>query len=95
MVGGMRGWAHWRRPDPDPLTDPYSPSVLPYAGGGLNIVNLCMDGDSNTETGLNLGGGIRFPHAGATPFMEAWGVISDVDQFVVTGGFLFGSTAFH
>jgi hypothetical protein len=74
---------------------PDSHSVLPYAGGGLNIVNLSAGGDSNTETGLNLGGGLRFPRAGATPFIEARGVISDVDQFVVTGGFLFGPTSFR
>ncbi len=74
---------------------PDSPSVVPYIGGGLNVTRLSVDGSSTNETGLNLGGGIRFPGASVTPFIEARGVISDADQFVVTGGILFGPTGFR
>jgi hypothetical protein len=73
---------------------PGSPGVLPYLGGGLNVTRLSFNG-STTETGLNLGGGIRFPRTGVTPFIEGRAVISDADQFVVTFGLLFGPTSFR
>jgi hypothetical protein len=69
-------------------------NVVPYLGGGLNVTRISANG-SNTETGLNLGGGVRFPRPGVTPFVEARGVISDADQFVVTVGLLFGPTNFR
>lgn len=71
-----------------------SPSVVPYAGGGLNLARL-SNGGSNTEAGLNLGGGLRFPGASVTPFVELRAVVSDADQLVITGGFLFGPTQFR
>lgn len=74
---------------------PDSPSVIPYLGGGLNLARLSVGDASNTETGLNIGGGLRFPGASVTPFVELRGVISDADQFVVTGGLLFGQTRFR
>lgn len=70
-----------------------SPSVLPYVGGGLNLARLSANG-SATEAGVNLGGGIRFP-GNVTPFLEFRAVLSDADQFVVTGGLLFGPTRFR
>lgn len=73
------------------LTD--SPSVLPYLGGGLNLAHLSNDA-SATEAGLNLGGGVRFPGGGITPFVELRGVISDADQLVISGGILFGQTSY-
>lgn len=74
---------------------PDSPSVMPYAGAGLNIARV-SNGDSTTELGLNLGGGVRFPRTGVTPFVEARGVVaSDADQFVITAGLLFGNTRFR
>lgn len=73
---------------------PDSPSVVPYLGGGLNLANV-SNGDSETEMGLNLGGGVRFPGISVTPFVEARGVISGAEQFVVTGGLLFGTTRFR
>jgi hypothetical protein len=73
---------------------PDAPSVLPYLGGGLNLARISGNG-STTEAGLNLGGGIRFPRPGVTPFIEGRAVISDADQFVITFGLLFGPTAFR
>jgi hypothetical protein len=67
--------------------------VIPYLGGGLNVARL-SNGVSTTEAGLNLGGGLRFPGASLTPFVEARAVISDADQFVLTAGILFGPTRF-
>lgn len=66
-----------------------TPSVLPYLGGGLNISRL-SNGSSNTEAGLNLGGGVRFPMANVSPFIEARAVISDHDQAVLAFGIVFG-----
>lgn len=73
-------------------------SVLPYAGGGLNIARIDFDSpgdedefrDENTEVGLNLLGGVRFPSRTVAPYVEARGVISDADQLVFTFGVLFG-----
>lgn len=73
---------------------PGAANVLPYLGGGLNITRISVNG-STTETGLNLGGGVRFPRPGVTPFLEARAVISDADQLVLTFGVLFGRTAFR
>lgn len=72
---------------------PDAPSLMPYLGGGLNVARI-SNAASTTEAGLNLGGGIRFPGATVTPFIEGRGVISDLDQFVVTVGLLFGPTRF-
>ncbi len=70
-------------------------NVLPYLGGGLNVTRLSVSEFSTTETGLNLGGGIRFPRPGLTPFVEARAVLSDADQLVLTFGVLFGPTMFN
>jgi hypothetical protein len=71
-----------------------SPAVLPYLGGGLNLARLSNE-TSRTEAGLNIGGGIRFPGAQVTPFIELRGVVSDADQVVISGGILFGPTQFR
>ncbi len=68
---------------------PDSPSVLPYLGGGLNIARF-SNGASDTEAGLNIGGGVRFPTGNVSPFVEGRGVVGDASQFVVTAGILFG-----
>jgi len=73
---------------------PGAANVLPYLGGGLNVTRI-SNGGSTTETGLNLGGGVRFPRPGITPFLEARAVLSDADQLVLTFGVLFGPTAFR
>lgn len=68
---------------------PENPSVLPYLGGGLNVATF-SNGDSNTETGLNLGGGARFPLENVSPYVEGRAVVGGVEQFVFTFGILLG-----
>lgn len=77
-------------------------SVRPYLAAGLNVTRIEVDVDGgqdgpgfdfsgdNTEVGLNLGGGIKFPAGSVTPYIEGRAVVSDADQVVVTGGILFG-----
>lgn len=70
-------------------------SVLPYAGGGLNVGIISPEGpaaDDRTEVGINLGGGVRFrAENNIAPFVEARVVAGGVEQFVVSGGLLFGN----
>lgn len=78
---------------------PEEPSVRPYAGGGLNVAHISFDdpgGDGpfdddadETEVGLNLLGGFKFPMEGVTPFVEGRFEIEGGEQVVVTGGILF------
>ena len=70
-----------------------TPRVLPYVGGGLNVSRR-SNGFENTEAGLNLGGGIRFPLENVSPFVEAKAVLSDHDQAVLTIGLIFGHAHF-
>ena len=69
-------------------------ALRPYAGGGLNIAHASVDtgagSASDTQVGLNLGGGLRFRTAGRlTPFIEARVELSGGEQFVLTGGLVF------
>lgn len=71
---------------------PDAPSFHPYAGGGLNIAHVDPGpvGDSRTDVGLNLLGGVKFPLTGFTPFVEIRIEIDGGDQQpVLTGGLLF------
>lgn len=70
---------------------PENPSVLPYLGGGLNLATF-SNGDTRTEAGLNLGGGVRFPLEDISPYVEGRGVVGNdaSEQFVFTFGILFG-----
>ena len=74
---------------------PDTRSVLPYAGGGLNIAKVDVGPRDDTELGLNLGGGIKFPTENLTPFVEGRGVLSDFDHFVLSFGVLFGNTGYR
>lgn len=61
--------------------------VLPFAFGGLNFASFGIDGgNSNTEIGLNLGGGIKFRAESVEPFAGAKFQIGDIDGFVIFGG---------
>lgn len=67
-----------------PLTES---TVLPFALGGLNITRVSQDtgglGDaSNTDIGLNLGGGIIFDLGSFRPSVGGRFAIGDVDHFV-------------
>ncbi|MFV1987816.1 MAG: hypothetical protein ACC682_11085 [Gemmatimonadota bacterium] len=64
----------------------------PYAGGGLNIGRR-SGGDhsvSDTQLGLNLGGGYRFNFTNTAPFIEARFTLAGHEQFVIAAGVLFG-----
>jgi hypothetical protein len=69
-------------------------SFNPYVGGGLNIARVSVSfmgqSDSNTELGLNVLGGLKFPMGSFTPFVEAKFTLSGGEQFVLSGGLLFG-----
>lgn len=69
-------------------------SVRPYTGGGLNIAHIDAGGrgfgrGEDTDLGLNLLGGVKFPLDNFTPFAEARVELGGGEQFVLTGGFLF------
>jgi len=64
-------------------------NVVPYVGGGINLGHQRISGFSDTDVGLNLGGGARFVFANTTPFIEARFVVSGSEQFVIGGGVLF------
>jgi len=65
--------------------------ITPYlgAGGGLHFYDLDVEGvDGETDPGLNLLGGFRFPLSNnAHLFAEARYVATDLDQFQIFGGF--------
>lgn len=63
-------------------------SVEPFALGGLNISRASVDAGSfgsasNTDIGLNLGGGITFDLASFRPSAGGRFAIGDLDHFVV------------
>ena len=67
-------------------------SGVPYIGGGLNIGRRDPGGEdaSDTDLGLNLGGGYRFNFTNTSPFLEARFTVGGIDQFVIGGGVLLG-----
>jgi hypothetical protein len=61
--------------------------VQPFAFGGLNIGRFSSDfGGSNTEVGLNIGGGVNFVAGSLNPFAGAKFEIQDETGFVIFGG---------
>ncbi|HEU5261392.1 MAG TPA: hypothetical protein VFU41_08225 [Gemmatimonadales bacterium] len=69
-------------------------SLAPYLGGGLNIAHASASSGglsaSDTKLGLNLLGGTTFKVKGTViPFVEARGIISGGEQFVISGGMRF------
>jgi opacity protein-like surface antigen len=71
-------------------------AFTPYAGGGLGITRYSIDADfrnsntSDTDVGLNIVGGARFPLGSVQPFAQlnaAFG--GDWDRLGITGGVLF------
>ena len=73
---------------------PDAPTVLPYAGGGLNLAHF-SNGGSDTEAGFNLGGGVRFLLDRISPFIEVKTVVGDADQSVLTFGMIVGRAHGH
>lgn len=72
---------------------PEASAFRPYAGGGLNIARFDDVGPNDvgdTEVGLNLVGGSKFPNSGpVTPYVELRATVEGGEQFVVTAGILF------
>jgi hypothetical protein len=71
----------------------FSPAarIGPFAGAGLGMHfydNEAFD-ESNSDFGVNLFGGLRFPTSVATFTVEGRAVLSDVDQFGVISGATF------
>jgi hypothetical protein len=68
---------------------PDSP-VVPFAFAGLNIARTSVDigttNFSNTDVGLNLGGGVNFQAGSIQPFAGAKFEIQDQTGFVIFGG---------
>jgi hypothetical protein len=69
--------------------------VIPWAFAGLNILRFSYDYNipglgsgsvSNTDVGLNLGGGVNFPAGSLNPFAGAKFEIQDGTGFVIFGG---------
>jgi hypothetical protein len=68
--------------------------VSPFAFAGLNIARTSIDlgtfgSTSNTDVGLNLGGGVEFPGSSLSPFAGAKFEIQDATGFVIFGGISF------
>ena len=65
-------------------------ALTPYAGGGLVLAYASANGNSNSDLGVNLGGGLKFKTGSSlTPFIEARVELGAGEQFVLTGGLLF------
>lgn len=76
-----------------------SSSLNGYFGGGLHVGRSSVDysGEiiernlvSDTEIGLNLLGGFKFPISDLTGFVEGKFGLVGVEQFVISAGILFG-----
>lgn len=68
----------------------------PYVGAGLNIANSgvsfddpALDDRSDTEIGVNLLGGLKFPFGDMSAFTEIRLELSGGEQFVISAGVLF------
>ncbi len=67
-------------------------AVIPYVLGGINVAHVSFDAPlaaSDTEIGLNLGGGGRFPLPQFDLFFELRFELDGGEQVVATGGILF------
>ena len=66
-----------------------------YLGAGLNLARVTVDpgslgSKSNTKTGVNLIGGIRFPLGGMSAFTEGRISLGGGEQIAISFGVLFG-----
>ena len=70
--------------------------LVPYVGAGLNLARASIEpggsstSDSSTDLGLNILGGAQFGQWAVVPYAELRVELGGGDQFVVTGGILFG-----
>lgn len=79
---------------------PTEGTLSPYAGAGIGITSFSTEeiesggvtygGDSDSDTGLNVVGGVEFEAGSFQPFVQGqFTVGGDVDRFGITGGLLF------
>lgn len=68
---------------------PTEETFSPYAGGGLGITSSEFGDNSNTDTGLNVVGGVEFDTGTLQPFVQGQITIGDLDRIGITGGLLF------
>jgi hypothetical protein len=66
----------------------------PYAGGGIGITRVSIDEnlpfrEDETDVGLNVVGGARFPLESVEPFVQLNALVGgDYDRLGITGGLL-------
>ncbi len=74
-------------------------TIIPYAGAGLSYANVSVDidiegvvefSDSGNGIAPNLFGGLQFPLGGLSSYVEARYRASELGQFILTFGVLFG-----
>jgi hypothetical protein len=68
---------------------PTEATFSPYVGGGLGITSSEVGNVSNTDTGINLVGGIEFDTGSLQPFVQGQITLGDFDRIGITGGLLF------
>lgn len=62
----------------------------PYAGGGLGFSFYDVGEEDQSDTGLNLVGGLRFaPDRAFTPFVQTQFTLGEIDLITISGGVLF------
>ena len=71
-------------------------NVKPYLGAGLNIARISVSSGgtsaSDTETGINLLGGLKFGLGGMSAYSEARLSLGGAEQLALTFGLLFGGS---
>lgn len=89
-------WSVDRVSDVNPNLDLYyhfqpEGRMSPYLGGGvgLNVVHRSRIDQTNTDLGMNLVGGLRFPGASNHVFLEGRYTASDVSQVSLLTGITF------
>lgn len=72
--------------------------ITPYIGGGLNVAHIELKDTPNddaflldqTDTGVNVLGGVEIDAGAIAPFLEFRYEILGGEQWVISGGLLFG-----
>lgn len=65
-------------------------SLTPFVGTGLQLTRFRIRSDVETDVGLNILGGVKYPVFGLTSFAEAKVVLGGNRDFTISGGVLFG-----
>ena len=96
LVPGVMYWGSDRRTDFNPNMDILyhvrrEGTVSPYVGAGLGVHMRGgpLASDDETDLGMNLMGGVRFPGRSANIFVEGRHTVSDVSQTALLAGATF------